>query len=86
MNELKMSRRLFVGGAAAFTAHQQSLFAQTAPAKREFKIAIIGCGGRGSGAVANIMDAATRIGCKVTLVAAADFNQEKAIAICKRYG
>lgn len=86
MNEWKMSRRLFVGGAAAFTAHHQSLFAQTAPAQREFKIAIIGCGGRGSGAVANIMDAATRIGCKVTLVAAADFNQEKALAICKRYG
>lgn len=86
MNEWKMSRRLFVGGAAAFAAHNRSLFAQTAPAKREFKIAIIGCGGRGSGAVANIMDAAIRIGCKVTLVAAADFNQEKALAICKRYG
>ena len=86
MNEWKMSRRLFVGGAAAFTAHHQSLFAQTAPAQREFKIAIIGCGGRGTGAVANIMDAATRIKCKVTLVAAADFNQEKALAVCKRYG
>ena len=86
MNEWKMSRRLFVGGAAAFAAHNQSLFAQTSAAQREFKIAIIGCGGRGSGAVANIMDAATRIGCKVTLVAAADFNQEKALAICKRYG
>jgi predicted dehydrogenase len=87
MNELNMSRRLFVGGAAAFAAaHHQSLFAQTAAAKREFKVALIGCGGRGSGAIQNIMDAATRIGCKVTLVAAADFNQEKALAICKRYG
>jgi predicted dehydrogenase len=84
--DFNISRRLFIGGTTAFAMSQPSLFAQTSPAKRDFKIALIGCGGRGSGAVKNIMDAAARLGCTATLVATSDFVQEKALAVCKRYG
>jgi myo-inositol 2-dehydrogenase / D-chiro-inositol 1-dehydrogenase len=81
-----LSRRTFVGSAAATAAFTPTLFAQTGVARREFKFAVVGCGGRGSGAVANIIAAATRMGCKATLVAAADHRLEKAQAVCKRYG
>jgi predicted dehydrogenase len=85
-NDFNMSRRLFIGGTTAFAMSQPSLFAQTTPATRDFKIALIGCGGRGSGAVNDIKAAAKRLGCTATLVAASDFVQEKAIALCKRHG
>ncbi len=83
-----LSRRLFIGSAAAGVAALQTprLFAQTAPATRDFKIALVGCGGRGSCAVNDIKAAAARLGCTTTLVAAADFRHEKALALCARHG
>jgi myo-inositol 2-dehydrogenase/D-chiro-inositol 1-dehydrogenase len=86
MDKGGISRRYFMGGVAALAAQHKTLFAQAGAAQREFKFAVVGCGGRGSGAVANIIDAAKRLGCKATLVAAADFHQGKAVAVCKRYG
>jgi len=47
---------------------------------------VVGCGGRGSGAVREITQAAARLGHKAVLVGAADFFQEKAAAVCKANG
>lgn len=83
MKQYFVTRRAFVAGAGALAAAPAIVRGQ---APRVFKFALIGCGGRGSGAAKNIMDAATRLGQKAVLVAAADYFQEKAAAVCKTYG
>ncbi len=83
MERFNVSRRTFLAGAGALAAVPSVVRGQ---AQRVFKVAVVGCGGRGSGAVKNIMDAAERLGHKAVLVAAADFFQEKAAAVCKAYG
>ena len=84
MNMFNVSRRSFVAGAGAFaTIAPTILRAQQAP--RTFKVALVGCGGRGSGAIADITAAAQRLGHKVQLVAATDFFLEKAAALCKQH-
>ena len=60
-------------------------------AKRVFKVGIVGCGGRGNGALGNIHAAAKMLcaeGCNVEIkvVAAADFFVEKAQGVARKYG
>ncbi len=83
MTQLTVSRRTFIAGAGALAAAPSVSFGQ---AQRVFKFALVGCGGRGSGAVENIKAAAARLGHKAVLVAAADFFQNKAAAVCKANG
>jgi myo-inositol 2-dehydrogenase/D-chiro-inositol 1-dehydrogenase len=83
-----VSRRDFMktsaAGAAAILAGKNVIFA--ASAKRKLKIALIGCGGRGNGALDNCMEAATNInGLELELVATADWFKQKAEATGKRY-
>jgi len=85
MSELRVSRRSFVAGAGAFAAVAPSIL-RGQDAKRVFKVAVVGCGGRGGGAVGDITAAAKRLGQEVKLVAAADFFPERAAGVCKRYG
>ncbi len=80
---LAVSRRTFLAGASAILSAPTLSLGQT---QRTFKVGLVGCGGRGSGAVKNIMDAAERLGHKAVLVAAADFFQDKAAAVCKANG
>ncbi|MBQ8111972.1 MAG: Gfo/Idh/MocA family oxidoreductase [Kiritimatiellae bacterium] len=59
-------------------------------AKRVFKVGIVGCGGRGNGALGNIHAAAKMLcaeGCNVEIkvVAAADFFVEKAQGVARKY-
>lgn len=83
MSEFKVSRRLFLAGAGALAAVPTMVRGQ---GQRVFKFALVGCGGRGSGAAQNIVKAAERLGHKAVLVAAADFFEEKARAVCKAHG
>jgi len=41
---------------------------------------------RGGGAIHDISMAAARLGCRVQLVAAADFDRQHAVDVCRRYG
>ena len=82
MDRLTVSRRTFLAGAGALAAAPSIVLGQ---AQRIFKFALVGCGGRGSGAAKNITDAAARLGHKAVLVAAADYFQEKAVAVCKAH-
>jgi len=82
------SRRDFIrssaAGAAAVLAGKNVIFA--GPAKRKLKIALIGCGGRGNGALGNCMEAATHINrLELELVATADWFKQKAEATGGRY-
>jgi predicted dehydrogenase len=84
----KVSRRDFmkttVAGTAAILAGKSVIFA--ASAKRKLKIALIGCGGRGNGALDNCMEAAKYIdGLELELVATADWFKQKAESTGDRY-
>ncbi|MFB0525487.1 MAG: Gfo/Idh/MocA family oxidoreductase [Phycisphaerae bacterium] len=82
-----ISRRDFIktsaSGAAAVLAGKSVIFA--APAKRKLRIALIGCGGRGNGALKNCMDAAQHIGIELEVVATADWFKDKAEDAGKKY-
>ena len=82
MDRLSVSRRTFLAGAGALAVAPAVL----GQAQRVFKFALIGCGGRGSGAANEITQAAARLGQKAVMVAAADFFQDKAVAACKAHG
>lgn len=53
---------------------------------KSFKIGLIGCGGRGQGAVADALDAAKTLQFSVEVVAVADYFQERADRAGKRFG
>lgn len=54
-------------------------------AERTFKIGLIGCGGRGQGAVADALEAAKTLNFRVEVVAVADYFQDRADRAGKRF-
>jgi len=82
----QLTRRDFVktgsvGLAAAAAAANLGLITSVARAQATDKVlglGIIGCGGRGTGAIANCLNAAAELGIKVKLVAVADIASERA--------
>jgi myo-inositol 2-dehydrogenase/D-chiro-inositol 1-dehydrogenase len=83
-----MPRRNFlknvaVAGAAVSALPLFNLRAQDAGKK--FKVGLVGCGGRGKGAVENIMEAAKTLGCEIEVYAVADFMPERADQLAKKY-
>ena len=83
-----MNRREFVKGSSVFAAMMAAaptiVVGQGAP--RVFKVGMIGAGGRCTGAMANLIDAAKSIGHEVKVVAVCDFFEEKAKAAAKKFG
>jgi len=82
-----VSRREFIktsaAGMAAALAGKNVIFA--GQAKRKFKVALIGCGGRGTGALENCFEAAKAIDVELTTVATADWFKGKAENLGKKY-
>ncbi|MBI5830922.1 MAG: Gfo/Idh/MocA family oxidoreductase [Armatimonadetes bacterium] len=70
---LALGAPLILGGPAAAQA-------------RTHKIALIGCGGRGRGAVQDSLDAAKILGCQVQVVAMADWFRDRAVNAGKQFG
>jgi len=54
-------------------------------AERRFKVGLIGCGGRGQGAVADALEAAKTLNYEVKVVAVADYFQDRADRAGKRF-
>lgn len=85
---MMQNRREFVKGSAVFATMMAAaptiLKAQGAP--RVFKVAVVGCGGRGSGALKNSIEAAKQLGHEVKLVAAADYFIDQAQCLAKIHG
>ena len=82
-----MDRREFLkmsAVAAAFAGAPNVLRADGA--KRQFKVALVGCGGRGTGAMQNILEAAQIAGVEVKPYAFADAFLDRAAAAAKRFG
>ncbi len=75
-----LSRRRFIktsaAGMAAALAGQGVIFAGST--RRKFRVALIGCGGRGSGALENCHEAAKILGVELEVVATADWFKNKA--------
>ena len=89
MNTKQLNRRSFLGNStlAGATVLAGSAFAQnTAGGSKKLKFVIIGCGGRGTGAVKNFMEACKIVGVESELVAAADAFKPKAEALAGKYG
>ena len=55
---MEVSRRKFMLGAGAIAAAPAVL----GDAQKVFKVGLVGCGGRGTGAIQNIMEAAALLG------------------------
>lgn len=82
------NRRAFIKGSAVFATMMATaptiLKAQGSP--RVFKVAVVGCGGRGTGALKNSIAAAKQLGHEVKLVAAADYFIANAKTLAATYG
>lgn len=82
-----VSRRGFMKtsavGVAAALAGKNVIFA--GPAKKKMRVALLGCGGRGNGALKNCMDAGKHIDLELEVVATADWFKNKAESTGQRY-
>ena len=81
---MNVSRRGFVAGAATLAAVPGVVMGQNAG--RVFKFAVIGCGGRGTGAAKDFTQAAERLGAKAVMVGAADYFMDKAQKLAVAHG
>jgi predicted dehydrogenase len=82
------NRREFIKGSTVFAAMMAAapaiVVGQGAP--RVFKVGMIGAGGRCTGAMANLLEAAQKIGHQIKLVAVCDFFEDKAKGAAKKFG
>ncbi len=88
-NHAKVSRRKFVKGAVAAGAAIGALpvLGVSARAKnRTVKVGLIGCGGRGGGALRSNVEAGKVLGVDVKVVAMADYFKDRAERAGQRYG
>ncbi len=92
-SQSQLTRRDFLGTAtvagAILTAAPYVVRAQAAAkpwAGKSVKVGLIGCGGRGSGALDNHKHACDYLGIEMKLVAAADAFKDKAVGTGKKYG
>jgi len=86
-NLKNLSRRHFIkssaAGMAAALASKNVLFA--AQARKKFRVGLIGCGGRGTGALENCFEAAGILDVDLEVVATADWFKDRAVAAGKKY-
>lgn len=85
-----VSRRTFIQGSAAAAALTvipgwlgSAVYAQGEPV---LKLALIGCGGRGKGAVKNALEAALGLGLKAQVVAVCDYFDYRAQTVGEEHG
>jgi predicted dehydrogenase len=88
-NSLIMPRRNFiknvaVAGAVVSTLPLFNLRAQSGAGKK-FKIGLVGCGGRGTGAVENLLEGAKTLGIEIEVYTVADFFADRANGMSKKY-
>jgi myo-inositol 2-dehydrogenase / D-chiro-inositol 1-dehydrogenase len=87
MNAAAISRRGFVKSmaVAGLAVQAGSLFAQVPGGPRKLKVGLVGCGGRGSGALANLVEAAPLAGVELEVYAVADAFQERVDGVMKQF-
>jgi predicted dehydrogenase len=82
-----MNRRSFLGNSTLLGASLAAgpLFAQTGAGGGKIKVALIGCGGRGNGAMKDFMAAAKILGLEPEITAVGDVFKDKADGVGKNY-
>lgn len=85
---IALPRRTFIknvaaAGAVAATLPLFNLHGQGSGKK--FKIGVVGCGGRGTGAAENIVEAGKSIGCEIEIYALTDFIPDRANKLAAKY-
>ncbi len=86
MGEPKLSRRNFLKAAALGSTALGVPTILTGSQAKTFRVALIGCGGRGMGAVNDIHQAAKLLGVQVRMVAFADYFRDRALRAGQQYG
>ncbi|MFP4057055.1 MAG: Gfo/Idh/MocA family protein [Candidatus Brocadiia bacterium] len=88
MGTTGVSRRDFMRGAAAAGAAAGALTILGGTAKgqgKTLKVGLVGCGGRGNGALGSNLEAGKRLGMNVRVVAAADYFKDRAERTGKKH-
>ncbi|MDA3924234.1 MAG: Gfo/Idh/MocA family oxidoreductase [Kiritimatiellae bacterium] len=82
------NRRSFIKKSAVFSAMMAAAptIVKAQGAAREFKVGLIGSGGRGTGAAKQMMEAAKNLGHTVKIIAIADFFEDKGKKAAKTLG
>lgn len=81
-----MTRRDFGKTCGVFAAASMPIFSiASSMSSKTLKIALVGCGGRGNGALKNIFEAAKIVGCKIKVVALCDWFAENAKTTAKKF-
>lgn len=86
--QLIIPRRKFIKNVAVAGAVVSALplfNVRAQDAGRKFKIGLVGCGGRGNGALENILEAAKAAGFEVEIYTSADFFADRAGSTAKKY-
>lgn len=89
MNPNLLNRRSFLGNTTLLGAGLAagSVFGQVGSGEpKKIKVGLIGCGGRGNGAIQNFMEACKILGIQAELVATGDAFKDKAEAAGKKFG
>jgi predicted dehydrogenase len=87
-NSILMPRRNFIKNVAVAGAAISALplfNVRAQGAGRKFKIGLVGCGGRGNGAVENHIEAAKALGHEIEVYTVADFFPDRANGTAKKY-
>lgn len=86
MNKTQWSRRQFVKAAVGTSVALSAPTILTSAQPKTFRVALVGCGGRGMGAVRDIHEAAKLLGVEVKMVAFGDYFRERALKAGQQYG
>ncbi|TAN36913.1 MAG: Gfo/Idh/MocA family oxidoreductase [Verrucomicrobia bacterium] len=89
METKNVSRRGFIKSAAALGVMAPAvplINVRAQNAAKKIKVGLVGCGGRGTGALDNLMDAAKLVGVEIELLATADVFKDKAIKVGSAHG
>ncbi len=86
MDRTQWSRRQFVKAAVGTSVALSVPTILTSAQPKTFRVALIGCGGRGMGAVRDIHEAAKLMGVEVKMVAFGDYFRERALKAGQQYG
>ena len=83
-----MNRREFVRNAAVVSAGTMALSNSRlfAAGAEKIKVALVGCGGRGKGALENFLEAAKHLNVEVEIVGLADFFKSRTDEAVKKFG
>ena len=89
MESKNVSRRGFIKNAAVLGVVAQAvpfINGRAQGAGRKFKVGLVGCGGRGNGALGNFLEAIKLIGAEAEVVGVADVFKDKAVKLGQKFG